>query len=62
MLPSEFEKQIRKIGLNPQIEKEILDAFNNVGDENPCLGCASKDSCENFKWHKKNFKTENCPK
>jgi len=64
-LPGEFEKQVKKLGLDPQTEKELIDILNKATNEDPCMECESKETCENFKWHKKWLNTDNyncCPK
>lgn len=59
-MTGEFEKQIKKLGLEPKAEKELIDLINNATSEDPCMSCESKDGCENFKWHKKWLNTECC--
>ena len=51
-LPGEFEKQVKKLGLDPEAEKELIDILNKATNEDPCMSCESKEGCENFKWHK----------
>jgi len=57
-LPGEFEKQVKKLGLDPEAEKELIDLLNKATNEDPCMSCESKAGCENFKWHKKWLNTE----
>jgi len=52
-LTGEFEKQVKKLHLDPKAEKELIDMLNNATSEDPCMSCESKGGCENFKWHKK---------
>jgi hypothetical protein len=52
-LAGEFEKQVKKLGLDPEAEKELIDILNKATNEDPCMSCESKEGCENFKWHKK---------
>jgi hypothetical protein len=54
-LPGEFEKQVRKLGLDPKTEKELIAILNRAAEEDPCVDCSSKDGCDNFKWHIKWF-------
>jgi len=61
-LTGEFEKQVKKLHLDPKAEKELIDILNNATSEDPCMSCESKGGCENFKWHKKwlNTNDNNC--
>jgi len=59
-LTGEFEKQVKKLHLDPKAEKELIDMLNNATSEDPCMSCESKGGCENFKWHKKWLNTNNC--
>jgi hypothetical protein len=59
-LSGEFEKQVKKLGLDPVFEKKLLEMFNEASDEDPCGKCGSKEGCENFKWHKKWLNTDGC--
>ncbi len=55
-----FERYVKKMGLDPKAEKELLDLLNQAADEDPCMACESRDSCENFTWHKKYLNTDRC--
>jgi hypothetical protein len=57
-LTGEFEKQVKKLGLNLKAEKELIELINKASIEDPCTVCESKDGCENFKWHKKWLNTK----
>jgi hypothetical protein len=59
-MTNEFEKHIKKLGLDPKAEKELIDMLNKAVDEDPCMACESKEGCENFKWHKKWLNTDKC--
>ena len=59
-LPGEFEKQVKKLNLNPEAEKELIDMLNKATNEDPCMCCESKEGCENFKWHKKWLNSDSC--
>ena len=59
-LSGEFEKQVKKLNLDPKLEKELIELLSKATSEDPCMGCESKESCENFKWHKKWLKTDSC--
>jgi len=59
-LTGEFEKQVKKLCLDPQVEKELIDVLNKATSEDPCMCCESKGGCENFKWHKKWLNTNSC--
>ena len=59
-LVGEFEKQVKKLCLDPKTEKELIDLLNKATSEDPCMSCESKGGCENFKWHKKWLNTNNC--
>ena len=59
-MPGEFEKQVKKLGLDPKAEKELIDILNKATSEDPCMACGSKEGCENFKWHKKYLNTDTC--
>lgn len=60
-MSGEFEKKIKKMNLDPKFEKELLAMFNQASSEDPCINCASKEGCENFKWHKKYLNTGDEP-
>jgi hypothetical protein len=63
-LTGEFERQVKKLCLNPKAEKEIIDMINKATNEDPCMSCESNEGCENYKWHKKYLNTNNqncCP-
>jgi hypothetical protein len=57
-LPGEFEKQVKKLDLDPESEKELIDILNQATNEDSCMPCESKEGCENFKWHKKWLNTD----
>lgn len=59
-LTGEFEKQVKKLNLDPKFEKVLIDMFNKASSEDPCVSCESKGDCENFKWHKKWLNTDSC--
>jgi hypothetical protein len=59
-LTGEFEKQVKKLRLDPKAEKELIDILNKATNEDPCMSCESNESCENFNWHKKWLNTNNC--
>jgi hypothetical protein len=59
-MTNEFEKQIKKLNLDPKAEKELIDMLNKAVNEDPCMVCESKEGCENFKWHKKWLNTDKC--
>jgi len=61
-LTGEFEERVKKLKLDPKFEKYLLDMFDEASNEDPCMKCASKGDCDNFKWHKKYLNTEgdNC--
>ncbi len=52
-MTGEFEKQVKKLCLDPKAEKELIDMINKATSEDQCMCCDSKEGCENFKWHKK---------
>jgi hypothetical protein len=52
-LPGEFEKKVKQLGLNPKIEKELIDIINQASQEDLCQECESKNDCEKYCWHKK---------
>lgn len=54
-MTGEFSRQISSLGLDEAIRKKVLAVIMEAGDEFPCLQCASKDTCENFKWYIKWF-------
>lgn len=56
----EFEQRVKKLGLDPKYEQELIDMFNSASSEDPCMSCESKEGCENFKWHKKWLGTDRC--
>ena len=58
-LSGEFEKQVKKLKLDPEAEKELIDMLKKATSEDPCMCCESKGGCENFKWHKKWLNTDN---
>jgi hypothetical protein len=57
-LTGEFEKKIKKLCLDLNVEKELMDMLSDATSEDPCMACESKEGCENFKWHKKWLKTD----
>jgi hypothetical protein len=61
-LTGEFEKQVKKLGLDLKAEKELIDMINKATSEDQCMCCESKEGCEKFKWHKKWLNTDdsNC--
>jgi len=59
-LTGESEKQVKKLCLDPEVEKELIDVLNKATSEDPCMCCESKGGCENFKWHKKWLNTNSC--
>ena len=59
-MKGEFEKQVKKLCLDPNAEKELIDMINKATSEDQCMCCESKEGCENFKWHKKWLNTNNC--
>jgi len=59
-LTGEFEKQVKKLCLDPKAEKELIDMINKATTEDQCMCCESKEGCENFKWHKKWLNTNGC--
>jgi hypothetical protein len=60
VLTGEFEKHIKKLKLDPKVEKELIDMLNKATSEDPCIQCESHIDCENFKWHKKYLNTDQC--
>ena len=56
MLTDEFRKRIELLGLEAEAQKKVIDLITEAEVEFPCLECASKDECENFKWYIKWFK------
>ena len=56
MLTDEFRKRIELLGLETEAQKKVIDLITEAEVEFPCLECASKDECENFKWYIKWFK------
>jgi hypothetical protein len=58
-LTGEFEKHVKKLGLDAKAEKELIDMLNKATSEDPCMSCESKEGCENFNWHKKWLNTNN---
>ena len=52
-MTGEFEKQVKKLCLDPKAEKELIEMINKATSEDQCMCCESKEGCENFKWHKK---------
>jgi hypothetical protein len=38
-LPGEFEKKVKQLGLNPKIEKELIDIINQASQEDLCQEC-----------------------
>ena len=61
-MPGEFEKQVKKLGLDPKTEQELIKMLNLATEEDPCQECTSKDGCDNFKWHKKWLNEKSCSK
>jgi hypothetical protein len=59
-LPGEFEKHVKKLGLDAKAEKELIDMLNQATSEDPCMSCESNEGCDNFKWHKKWLNTDSC--
>jgi hypothetical protein len=59
-LPGIFEKHVKKLGLDPKTEKELIDMLNKASEEDPCQECESKDECDKFLWHKKWLNTDTC--
>jgi hypothetical protein len=56
-LTGEFEKQIKKLKLGHEVEKELIDMIDRAISEDPCMSCQSNEACENFKWHKNGLTT-----
>jgi hypothetical protein len=59
-LTGEFEKQVKKLCLDPKAEEELIDIINKATSKDQCICCESKEGCENFKRHKKWLNTNNC--
>ncbi len=59
-MTGEFEKHVKKLGLDPKAETELIDMINKATSDDPCMSCESNGDCENFKWHKKWLNTNNC--
>ncbi|MCW4025432.1 MAG: hypothetical protein NWF01_10435 [Candidatus Bathyarchaeota archaeon] len=59
-MSGEFEKQVKKLKLDPVFEQKLLEMFNEASNEDPCASCESREGCENFKWHKKWLNTDRC--
>jgi hypothetical protein len=54
-MTDEFRKRIELSMLDEETKKKVLGLIKEAGKEFPCLGCPSKDTCENFKWYSKWF-------
>ena len=41
-MPGEFEKQVKKLGLNPKAEKELIEMLNKATNEDPVCAANPK--------------------
>jgi hypothetical protein len=51
LLGGELRKRVELLELDAQAKEKIIRLVEEAIEEFPCLACASKDACENFKWY-----------
>jgi hypothetical protein len=52
---NDFEKRLKKLNLDEQTADKVRKLVQEVMLEFPCMSCASKEECSNFKWFVKWF-------
>ncbi len=52
---NEFERRLKQLKLDKVTADKVRELVQEAMQEFPCMSCASKDECSNFKWFVKWF-------
>ncbi len=52
---NEFERRLKQLKLDQVTAGKVRNLVQEAMQEFPCMSCASKDECSNFKWFVKWF-------